>query len=93
MNFIASYLRVKIEKLSPETDLLSDLGVDGADAIEFIESFAQEFDVDFSSLEYDKYFGPEAGFNPLLFLFYPSKVLPFRIKYLIRAAISKEWLE
>jgi len=37
-----------------------DLGLDGADAAEFIQDFAAEFHVDASRFEFDKYFGPEA---------------------------------
>jgi len=49
----------KIE-FSRETELLSDLGIDGDDAVEFLEDFSKEFSVDVSHLEFDKYFNQES---------------------------------
>jgi hypothetical protein len=38
--------------------------MDGTDAVEFMEAFSKEFNVDMSEFEFDKHFGPE-GFSPL----------------------------
>jgi acyl carrier protein len=70
IDFIVSHLSRKREKITLRADLREDLGVDGDDGIEFIEAFSEEFNVDISSVEINKYFGPERGVGPL-FLFYP----------------------
>jgi hypothetical protein len=93
MKFVACYVRIKTENLSLETDLMTDLGIDGDDAIEFIDSFGKEFNIDFSGFDSNKYFGSEAGFNPLVFLFKRKKIFPLKIKLLVQAARRKEWLE
>ena len=37
----------------------------GDDAAEFLDSFAREFEVDLTGLEFHKHFGPECG-GPIL---------------------------
>ena len=48
-----------ISRLDDNTTLFGDLGIDGDDALEFLEAFAKEFDVDTSSLRVSDHFGPE----------------------------------
>jgi len=69
MLFIEEYLNVKREKLSPKVELARDLGLDGDDAVEFIELFSKRFSVNMADFNFSKYFGPEAGWNPLTFIF------------------------
>jgi acyl carrier protein len=47
--------------LSEDTRLLHDLGMDGTDAVEFMEAFSEEFNVDMSEFKFDRHFGPECG--------------------------------
>ncbi len=51
--------------LSAETSLNDDLGMDGDDAIEFMQAFSQRFKVDLTDFPYSKHFGPEAPATPL----------------------------
>jgi hypothetical protein len=51
MRFTAAHWRVrKSHKLTTNTRLAQDLGMDGNDAVEFFEKFAQEFSVDLYQL-------------------------------------------
>jgi hypothetical protein len=49
---------VKTERISPDTLVNDDLGVDGDDGSEFLEAYAERFDVDLSTIN-EVYFGPE----------------------------------
>ncbi len=91
--------------LSPDTSLLKDLGMDGTDAVEFMEAFSEEFDVDMSEFEFDKHFGPEAGITPIHLLIYLfillgrifkkdldlSGLIPITLRDLVSAAKAKKW--
>lgn len=46
-------------KVTAHSRLLTDLGLDGEDASDFIEAFAERFDVDFSSFRWLRCFGDE----------------------------------
>ena len=63
---VAKETAVRIEKLTLETYLLKDLGVDGYDALELLEKYWEVFQVDLSQFQFSKHFGPEGG--PKLFL-------------------------
>ena len=95
--FVADSLHIPISNLTPETRLLHDLGIDGDDAIEFLSQYCKEFDVDLSTMNFDSYFGPEAGFNPIYYLFNKLfckkklKKTSLTINNLVRAAEKKEW--
>jgi acyl carrier protein len=60
---------VKRSKLTPDTTLSYDLGLEGDDAVEFFQNFRQEFSVDLERLEadWDRYFSAE-GFSPVAFI-------------------------
>lgn len=54
-------------ELTSDTLLQKDLGIYGDDAPEFIEQFAQLFDIDTSEFDYTNYFTGEGGvFTPWL---------------------------
>ena len=52
---------IKLEKIAVEKSLNFDLGVDGDDAVELFQAYAQKFQVDLTPLgeEWDRYFGQE----------------------------------
>jgi hypothetical protein len=52
-----------------DATLGDDLGIDGADAVELLQAFATAFKVDLGAFDYDRYFGPEAGFSVFAWLF------------------------
>lgn len=68
IEFIASYWNEPLDNISNETRIEDDLGITGDDAIEFMEEFQNEFNVDLNTFEFDKHFGPEASFDPRLIL-------------------------
>lgn len=57
--FISEYLSVPKKNITMDTSLFYDLGVDGDDAREFINSYSREFGVSLNEFEFDSYFGPE----------------------------------
>lgn len=96
---VAQQTGARVEKLLLQTELGNELGMDGDDAVEFFKKFSQEFQVDLSTFEFDKYFGIEAGFDPGLWIISifsgtPIKKLePLTIQDLISAAQAKRWLK
>ena len=63
--FVAEFSSVRKERISAETRVNDDLGIDGDDGEDFLESFCARFGVDQSIFPPEKYFGPEAAANPL----------------------------
>jgi hypothetical protein len=53
-------------KLSLETRIAQDIGMDGDDAVEFFEDFGKKFNIDFADLHirWDQHFAPEGGGSP-----------------------------
>jgi acyl carrier protein len=72
---VAKERGVKREKLTPNSTLSHDLGMEGDDAVEFFEKFAKEFSVDLKRLgeDWKAYFSAEGmGLGGLLLLVVPS---------------------
>lgn len=96
-NFVAEKLDMPPERLAAGDRLQHDLGLDGADAGEFMTSFAQTFEVDMSEFVLTDYFGREsAGCLPLwiVWLLIPPlrpKVTPLSVEDLERAIRSGRW--
>jgi acyl carrier protein len=89
--FVRRHTTASKQPLDSSTQLARDLGMDGADAYEFLDAFAREFGVDMSSFEFARYFGPE-GLDPVLLLAKKKADLrPINIGDLIEAAKSKTW--
>src|SRR5262249_23672292 len=57
-----------IRKIRLDADLGRDLRIDGDDASELLRLFSKEFKVDLNGFNFDDYFGPEAGFDPVVWL-------------------------
>ena len=96
--FVSQKCAVSIQELSPQTQLTKDMGLDGDDAVDFMEAFSKEFDVDLSEFEFSKHFGPEAGFNPFVYLYYllsakfKPQYIPITLYDLQEAINKKKWL-
>jgi acyl carrier protein len=85
------------ERVTLKSDLFSDLGIDGDDAIEVFEKIEEKFDVDFSSMQWDRHFGPEAGFNPFALLLpswwkWQRERVPVTVEDLITAICARRWV-
>src|SRR3954453_7075274 len=61
LRFVADRCGVRKDKLTLDTTLFGDLGMDGDDADEFFEDFSKRFKVDLRGLDLPKHFGSEAG--------------------------------
>jgi acyl carrier protein len=57
--FIAQKVGVRQEQVNPETRIAEDLGVDGDDAEELMDEFAESFNVDLSAFRFEEHFGGE----------------------------------
>ncbi|HKG15326.1 MAG TPA: DUF1493 family protein [Pyrinomonadaceae bacterium] len=66
--FVAEFWGEPIDRLTAETSVNEDLGMDGDDGVEFMQTFGERFAVDLDAFPHDKYFGPEAGATPLSIL-------------------------
>ena len=95
--FVGEFWRLRLDELRAETRLEEDLGMTGDDASDFLEAFADEFDVDLSGIEFHKHFGPE-GIGPL---FWPRELreairdlgrFPVTVGHLIEVAAAKRWM-
>jgi acyl carrier protein len=98
-DFVAEYLGERKEKLSPDSRLLQDLGVDGVDAGELLEAFTETFSVDMTHFPFAKHFGPEAGFDPFYYLYtllfkrQKWRPIPITLRDLADAVRNKRWAE
>lgn len=78
-NILLTYIEglnlIDSKRLTLDTLIEKDLGITGDDAIDFMEEFAQEFDIDIISFNYSKYFGSEGVniFNVIARLFFFEK--------------------
>jgi acyl carrier protein len=92
---------IELKDISLDKSLNFDLGVDGDDAVELFEAYAEQFQVDISALgqEWDRYFGPEAGFSLFgvgktltLFGGKHNPMLPLPISRLVDSARAGKWI-
>lgn len=98
---VSEFTRVR-RKLTLETTLFYDLGIDGDDAVEFFEEFGKAFHVDLMDFKIEKYFGPEAS-DPLSSIatwiqgwwtgnhHRAAGVVPITLRDLVEAAETKRW--
>ena len=65
LQFVAEETGCNPSRLSLDSRLLHDLGMDGDDANEFFQKFEKTYKVDLAPLyqQWDQYFGPEPSFS------------------------------
>jgi hypothetical protein len=95
--FVALARHCRKERVTLDTRLAADLGLDGDEAEEFFEAFRKQFAVDLSALEWDRHFGPEAAFMPWLLLWPPwwkgqKQKIEIRVSDLLAAARAGCWI-
>src|SRR5262245_62884291 len=95
--FVCDFWRESPHRLRADTRLEEDLGMTGADAADFLNAFAEMFEVDLTGIEFHKHFGPECG-GPILFcsreLREEMKDLgkyPVTVGHLVEVAAVKRW--
>ena len=59
--FVCGEMGIRPAELTPDTRIVHDLGCDGDDAAELLERFSEEFEVDLSGLQWNRYFNDEAS--------------------------------
>src|SRR5687768_1825392 len=64
-SFTATELGLRHKAITEQTAVAHDLGVAGHDGKEFMEAYASTFRVELGALDWQDYFGAEAGGNPL----------------------------
>ena len=95
---LAEQMGVDQTSITLDTRLGRDLGMDGADAEEFLTAYRQEFGVDMTDFPYDDYFGPEVGFEIFTYLYYflfkrSALILKdVTVNELMAAAEAKRWV-
>ena len=70
VTFLSEELSVPSSRISATTRLLQDLGVDGDDGVELIQSYGLRFGVDLFGFEPARHFSPEAGGNPVIWVWW-----------------------
>ena len=99
--FVANYAYTSEGRLSAETSVNCDLGMDGDDGIEFMKAFSERFGVDLTAFPCDDYFGPEASANPISIIIgtirwwvigRSSTVSPLTLRRLAEVAEKRSWV-
>jgi acyl carrier protein len=95
-DFVAETTHYPRAKITLDTGLRGDVGMDGDDAAEFFEAYLQEFGVDLSSLRWDRHFGPEFSFFPVWMLFpswwkWQKEMVEIRLSDLLQSARAGVW--
>jgi acyl carrier protein len=59
IDFLSDETAIRASKISLNSRLFHDLGIDGEDAMDLIAAFSKSFGVDVSNFQYSEYFGDE----------------------------------
>ena len=70
VKFLSNEMSVGIERISLDSRIAQDFGVDGDDGVELLDNYSKKFNVDLSQFNYDEYFGPEGSLTPFSFIRY-----------------------
>ena len=68
IEFISQSLSIPLNKITKTASLFHDLGIDGDDAIDFLNEFSHTFGVSLSQFRFNEYFGPEGSATPWGFI-------------------------
>ncbi|MCA9815505.1 MAG: DUF1493 family protein [Cyanobacteria bacterium HKST-UBA01] len=56
--------------INPDSRIQHDLGADGQDAYDLMVELQDKFDVDMTNFVFDRHFGPEAAWNPFVWIYW-----------------------
>jgi len=93
LEFIKQHTKTQ-KLLKPTTKINHDLGLDGDDALEFMQAYADTYNVDLTNFVFHNYFGEEKSINPVALirhLLKGSELKPLTIEMLMDASISRVW--
>ncbi|WGL16667.1 DUF1493 family protein [Microbulbifer bruguierae] len=98
IKFLSEFTAIKPEKISGDTLVNFDLGVDGDDGVELLQEYAKKFNVDIGGIS-ESYFGPEGvpllwpfNFIRLLLGYRPSSLVPLPVSQLVKSAEAGKWV-
>ncbi|WP_160154178.1 DUF1493 family protein [Microbulbifer sp. ALW1] len=98
IKFVSEFTAVKPGKISRDTLVNFDLGIDGDDGVELLQEYAKKFNVDISGIS-ESYFGPEGipllwpfHFIRLLLGYRPSGLVPLPVSQLVKSAEAGRWV-
>jgi hypothetical protein len=89
--FVSEAVGYERSLIKDSTLLRADMGLDGDDAYEFMRLFSEHFAVDMSKFEFDKHFGGEASYFPLLSNWISSNKKDIDVGALVRIAHERRW--
>ena len=89
--FVADKVGVRHNKVTKDSRLREDLGVDGDDAYDLLIVFAKKFHVRDENFVLADHFGPEASWFPFAFMFRRKRLLPMTMQDLIDSAAAGVW--
>ena len=97
-NLLSEYSGVSKRKISLETKIGADLGLDGDDAKEILNMIWQKFEVDTSNFDFNQYFHDETEINSFKVLFqslFENKAkknnMDISVERIVLAIKEKKW--
>ena len=104
--FLAEQTATSAERLTPETQLADNLGVDGDDGVELIAAFCEAFEIqNMNEIDLTEYFAPDGcdSFGIFVFLYYlvfdreklreeTNGCIPITLRDLVKSAEAKRWI-
>ena len=102
IDFVATFAHAAHDDLSLNATLFGDLGIDGDDAVDFLQQFSNRFGVAMEGVKVNHYFGPE-GRTPWFFVNWLSSLfrsgspeqkaglIPITIRDLITSTKDHRW--
>ena len=94
-SFVSEISGVRLEKMTPNSDLFADLGIDGDDFFELEAEFEKRFSVDMSAYRWYFHHGEEGGPNIGGLFFSPPyrrvKRIPITPELLLASANAHRW--
>jgi hypothetical protein len=69
VNYLAKEFKLNKSKLNLETSLMSGIGLDGDDVLDFLLEFFKEFGIEYEQTNYRDFIPPERGSLATLLLF------------------------
>jgi hypothetical protein len=90
---------ISAEKMRKDPQLRLNASIDGDDAVDLLEAFAKEFEVNMQGFVYERYFGSEGIRDPISTLFgwirqlwRPASQL-LTARALVDSAVARHWVD
>lgn len=89
IGLISTKMQIPVDEIE-RTSTFRSLGIDGDDAAELMQEYADTFEVDMSGFKGSDYYGPEAAYLPLPWRKPPRHKLT--VDHLIHVAKNRRWV-